>query len=188
MLIFKTGGQTSLPHVRSISVFFFSFATLCPNFALPPLHLWLYFFSQSLALISLAFSFLFLSLTGSIFPLASSCYVFLLHLPAPLCSEPVRSLHSQHGIYMEVQEHFSRQTVSCSTWASTAWVIRMGKEIDWERETGDRVLELYLQCIITLVFRPGPAEPCFWTWPCISFIFLVFFFSLLCIFLCSSLQ
>lgn len=69
-------------------------------------------------------------------------------------------------------------TPYCSTWASTAWVIRTGKEIDRERETGDRVLELYLQCIITLVFRPGPTEPSFWTWPCISFIFLVIsFFS-----------
>lgn len=71
-------------------------------------------------------------------------------------------------------------TPYCSTWASTAWIIRMGKEIDRERETGDRVLELYLQCIITLVFRPGPTEPSFWTWPCISFIFLVIsFFPLL---------
>lgn len=136
MLIFKTGGQKSLTHIHSISVFF-PFASLCLNCALPSIWLQLYFFFhfQSFALISFSYCSPFLPLTTSIFPVStSSWYVFVLHLPASLCSEAAWSLHSQHGIYMEVQEHSSCQTISCSTWASTAWVIRMGKEIDRESE------------------------------------------------------
>lgn len=185
MLIFITGGQTSLPHAHSISVFFFHLHP-CVSILHSLLFIYNFFFhSPSFALISLSnFSTFFsglhkISLCLLLF-YAICFYVFVLHLFAFSFIQwrcTVWSLHSRHAIHMELQECSSCQNVSCYTWASTFWVIRMRKrDRSRERETGDRVLDLYLQCIITLVFRPGPTEPSFWTWPCIKLHFPCYFF------------